>query len=78
MFFDVTVFLLSSLSSGASFSMSLPVLEFLCGASKGFMKALRQSVLPKSDIHPSEFCPISGDWGELRIPNLPRMALMKS
>ena len=24
---------------------------------------------------PSEFCPISGDWGELWIPNLPRMSL---
>ena len=25
----------------------------------------------------SEFCPISGDWGELGIPNLARMSQMK-
>ena len=23
-----------------------------------------------------EFCPISGDWGELRIPNLAQMSLI--
>ena len=27
---------------------------------------------------PSEFCPISGDWGELGMPNLARMSLIKS
>ena len=31
----------------------------------------------KSKTLPSEVCPISGDWGELGIPNLPRMFLMK-
>ena len=33
--------------------------------------------IQESEIPPSEFCPISGDWGELRIPNLARLSLMK-
>ena len=32
---------------------------------------------PKSEIPPSEFCPISRDLGELGIPNLTRMSLIK-
>ena len=31
----------------------------------------------KSEIPPSEFCPISGDWGELRIPLFARMSLIE-
>ena len=32
----------------------------------------------KSEIPPSGFCPISGDWGgELAIPNVVRMSLLK-
>ena len=31
----------------------------------------------KSKIPPSEFCPISGNWGELVIPNLAWMSLIK-
>ena len=31
----------------------------------------------KLEISLSEFCPISRDWGELEIPNLARMFLMK-
>ena len=31
----------------------------------------------KSEIPPSEFCPISGDWGELWIPNLAWMSLIE-
>ena len=31
----------------------------------------------KSEIHPSEFCPISEDWGKLWIPNLARMSLIE-
>ena len=34
--------------------------------------------IQKSEIHPSVFCPISGDWDEIGIPNLARMSLMKS
>ena len=31
----------------------------------------------KLEIHPSEFYAISGDWGELGIPDLARMSLIK-
>ena len=31
----------------------------------------------KSETLPSEFCPISEGWGELGIPNLVRISLMK-
>ena len=31
----------------------------------------------KSEIPPSEFCPISEDWRQLEMPNLVRMSLMK-
>ena len=31
----------------------------------------------KSEIPPSEFCPISRDWGKLWIPNLVRMSLIE-
>ena len=31
----------------------------------------------KSEIPPSEFCPISGDWGKLEVPNAARTSLMK-
>ena len=33
--------------------------------------------IQKLKIPPSEFCPISGDWGMLEIPNLVGMFLMK-
>ena len=32
---------------------------------------------PEIGNTPFEFCLISGDWGELGIPNLARMSLMK-
>ena len=35
-------------------------------------------VIQKSEIPLSEFCPISGDWDELGIPNLAQMSLPKS
>ena len=31
----------------------------------------------KSEIPPSGFCPISGNWGNLGIPNLARISLIK-
>ena len=40
-----------------------------------FYKILTEN--PESEIPSSEFCPISGDWGELEIPNLARMSLIK-
>ena len=71
--FDVALFLLSSLITGANFmSTSSLVLE------------LRQSYfirnwpeIRKSEISPSEFCPIFGDWGESGIPNLAKISLIK-
>ena len=67
------VFLLSSLVTGPCFiSISLLVLEL-----RQFSFIRVWSVIWKSEIPPSEFCPISGDWGELGIPNLARMSLIK-
>ena len=67
-FFDVVLFLLSRLVTGSSFmSISLLVLELWVFFYKGLTRNL--------EIPPSEFCPISGDWCELGIPNLARMFL---
>ena len=40
-----------------------------------FYKELTRN--PESEITPSEFCAISEDWGELRIPNLAQMFLIR-
>ena len=72
-FFDVVLFLLSSLVTGPSFmSISSLVLELW---QFSFIRDWPE--IRKSEIPPSEFCPISGDWGELGIPNLARMSLIK-
>ena len=69
-FFDVVLFLLPSLVTGPSFmSISLLVLEF------GQFSFTRDG--PKNRKYPSEVCSISGNWGELEIPNLAQMFLMK-
>ena len=69
-FYDIAVFFLVT---GPSFtSISLLVLELSQFSSiKGWPE------IWKLEIHPSEFCPISGDWGKLGIPNLSPMSLMK-
>ena len=72
-FFDLAVFLLSSLVTGPSFmSISSLVLELW---QFSFIRDWPE--IRKSEIPPSEFCPISGDWGELWIPNLARMSLIE-
>ena len=72
-FFDVVLFLLSSLVTGPSFmSISSLVLELW---QFSFIRDWPE--IRKSEIPPSEICPISGDWGEPRITNLARMFLMK-
>ena len=72
-FFDVVLFLLSSLVTGPSFmSISSLVLELW---QFSFIRDWPE--IRKSEIPPSEFCPISGDWGELWIPNLARMSLIE-
>ena len=40
-----------------------------------FYKGLTRN--PEIGNIPSEFCPISGGWGELGIPNLPQTSLIK-
>ena len=72
-FFDVVLFLLSSLVTGPSFmSRSSLVMELwqFC-----FIRDWPETW--KSEIPPSEFCPISGDWGKLWIPNLAWMSLIE-
>ena len=72
-FFDVVLFLLSSLVTGPSFmSISSLVLELW---QFSFIRDWPE--IRKSEIPSSEFCPISGDWGKLWIPNLARMSLIE-
>ena len=72
-FFDVVLFLLSSLVTGPSFmsisSLVLKLWQF------SFIRDWPE--IRKSEIPLSEFCPIFGDWGELSIPNLARMSLIE-
>ena len=64
--FNFVSFLLSSLVANPSF-MSMPslVLEL-----RQFLFVRDSPEIRKSEEPPSEFCPISGAWGEWRIPNL--------
>ena len=72
-FFDVVFFLLSNLVTGPSFmSISSLVLELW---QFSFIRDWPE--IRKSEIPPSEFCPISGDWGKLWIPNLAGMSPIK-
>ena len=72
-FFDVVLFLLSHLVTGPSFmSISSLVLELWQFSFVRYLTEIRKSKIP-----PSEFCPVSGDWGKLGIPNLTQMSLTK-
>ena len=72
-FFDVVLFLLSSLVIGLRFiSISSLVLELW---QFSFIRDWPE--IRKSEIPPSEFCSLSGDWGELGILNLARASLIK-
>ena len=72
-FFDVVLFIMSSLVTGPSFmSMSSLVLELW-----QFSFIRDWSEIRKSEIPPSEFCPISGDWGKLWISNLAKLSLIE-
>ena len=69
--FDGAVFLLSNLVTGLSFmSISLMDLELW---KLPFIKDWPE--IWKSKIRPSKFCPLSGDWGKLGIPNLAQISL---
>ena len=72
-FFRRRFFLLSSLVTGPNFmSISSLVLELWQFSFIRYGTEIR-----KSEITQSVFCPISGDWGKLGIPNLTQMSLMK-
>ena len=71
--FDVVLFLLSSLVTGPGFmSISSLVLELW---QFSFLRDWPE--IRKSEIPLSEFCPISGDWRKLWIPNLARISLIE-
>ena len=71
--FEVAVFWLSSVVTGPNFmSTSLLVLELW-----QFSILRTWPELRKSEMLPSEFCPVSRDWGDLGISNLARMSPMK-
>ena len=73
-FFDVVLFVLSSLVTDPSFiSISSLVLELW---QITFMRDWPEIL--KSEIPLYEFCSTSGNWGELGIPNLAWMSLIKS
>ena len=72
-FLNVVLFLLSSLNTGPSFvSISSQVLELW-----QFCLIRDWPKTWKLEIPQSEFCPISGEWGKLGIPNLARISLIK-
>ena len=72
-FFDVVLFLLSSLVTGQSF-MSISSL-FLGLWQSPFRRDWPE--IQKSEIPSYDFCPISRDWGELGVPNLTQTSLIK-
>ena len=72
-FFEVVLFLLSTLVTGPSFMSILSLVLKLWQFS--FIKVWPE--IRKSEIPSSEFCPISWDWGELGIRMRAQMALMK-
>ena len=65
-FLDVALFLLTILITGPSF---ISICQF------SFIRYWPK--IWKSEIPPSAFCPISGDWGKLGISNMVRMSLSK-
>ena len=72
-FFDVALFLVSRLVTDPNFmSISSLVLELW-----QFSYIRDWPEIQKSEIPTSEFFPVSGDWGELWIPNSARMSLIE-
>ena len=72
-FFDVVLFLLSSLVTSLSFmSISSLVLELW-----QFYFIRDWPEIWKSEIPQSKFCPIPRDWVELGMPNLAWMSLIR-
>ena len=73
-FFNVAVFLLSSLVTGPSFRS----ISWLFPELWQFLFVKNWPEIQKSEISASEFYPISGDWSELGIPNLVQISVIKS
>ena len=72
-FFDVAVFLLSSLVTGSSFMLiSLLVLELW-----QFLYVMDWPEIRKSETPTSEFYPMSRDWDIVAIPKWVRMSLIR-
>ena len=72
-FFDLVLFLLSSLVTGLGFmSISSLVLELW-----QFSFIRDWAEIRKSEIPSSEFCSICGDWGKLWIPQLAQVSLIE-
>ena len=72
-FFGVALFCLTRLVTGSSFTSILSLVLQLWQIS-----LIRDwPEIRKSEIPPSEFCTVSGDWSELGIPNLARISLIK-
>ena len=68
-FFGVVLFLLLNLVTGPVSSLVLELWQF---------SLIRDwPEIRKSEIPPSEFCPICGGWGKLWILNLVRMSLIE-
>ena len=72
-FFNVVFLCLSSLVTGPSFMSVLSLVLELWQ----FFLIRDWPEIWKSEIPPSEFCTIPGHWGELEIPNLALMSLIK-
>ena len=73
-FFDVAVFLLSSLITGPSFVSILELVPELWQLS--IIKDWPE--IKKSRISPSGFCPITGVWGKPGISKLAQMSLIEN
>ena len=61
------------------FSCQIQLLvQVSCQYQRQFWVVRDSPEIRKLEIPPSEFCPISGEWGELVIPDLTLLSLMKS
>ena len=73
-FFDATMLLFSNVVIGLSFmSLSWLVVELW-----QFLFIKDWPEIQKLEIPSPAFCPVSGHWDELRIPNFTRMSIIKS
>ena len=74
-FFDVVLFLLSSLVTGSRFMWI--IVQSLVQELWQFSFIKNWSKIRKLQISQTELCRIFGDWSQLGIPSLARMSLIK-